>query len=132
MSKGRTPTRVARYLAVSRSTVYRVAKRFQEAGEAGLIDRREENGQRKVDEKYLDALYQIVSKQPTDYGWPRPTWTRELLVATMKQIAEVSVSVGTMSRALNRIGARRGGRNRRSSVHGLNAENKGGCARFSG
>ncbi len=108
LARGRAPARVARYLAVSRSTVYRVAKRFREAGEAGLIDRREENGQRKVDQDYLEALRQIVSKQPTDHGWPRPTWTRELLVATMEQITEVSVSVGTMSRALKRIGARRG------------------------
>src|SRR3972149_6359859 len=32
---------------VSRSSVYRIARRFREAGEAGLIDRREENGERK-------------------------------------------------------------------------------------
>ena len=108
LAKGRKPMKVARYLAVSRSTVYRVAKRFEEAGEAGLIDRREENGKRKVDKEYLDALRQVVSEQPTDHGWPRPTWTRELLVAAVEQITGVSVCVGTMSRALKRIKARRG------------------------
>ena len=36
----------ANVLGVGRSTVSQVARRFREAGEAGLIDRREEHGTR--------------------------------------------------------------------------------------
>lgn len=105
---GESPTRVAKTLAVSRSSVYRVAERFRESGEAGLIDRREENGDRKLSEDYLALLYDLVASSPQQHGWPRPTWTRELLVKTLEKITGVTVHVATLSRALQQIGARRG------------------------
>jgi transposase len=98
----------ARLLGVARKTVYRVAARFREAGEAGLIDRREENGQQKLDEHYLGALYEVVQSNPEEHGWRRPTWTREMLVETMYQKTRVRIHVSTMSDALKQIGARRG------------------------
>jgi transposase len=108
LDDGVGPTEVARRLKVSRSTVYRVAERFCECGEAGLIDRREENGHRKLDEPTLAALHEIVEGSPQDFGWPRPTWTRELLVAVLHKQTRVKIDVSTMSRALALIGARRG------------------------
>lgn len=108
VAEGQTPTEVARTLHVARSTVYEVARRFREQGEAGLVDRREENGDAKLDEKYLAVLYETVDSNPQEHGWRRPTWTREMLVATMKKKTGVEIHVGTMSRALARIGARRG------------------------
>jgi transposase len=108
LDEGVGPTEVARRLKVSRSTVYRVAERFCECGEAGLIDRREENGDRKLDEQTLAVLHEIVEGSPQDFGWPRPTWTRELLVAVLHQQTGVKIDVSTMSRALALIGARRG------------------------
>ena len=95
-------------LHVHRATIYRVAQRFREHGEVGLFDRREDNGQLKLDEAYLDALYRAVLNFPDAYGWRRPTWTRELLVQTLQRQTGVRVHVGTMSRALRRLGARRG------------------------
>jgi len=53
-----------RMMHVSRTTVYRVAWRFREYGEAGLIDRREENGNPKVNEAYLAVLYDVVVPTP--------------------------------------------------------------------
>src|SRR5690606_34924331 len=93
---------------VAESTVRRVVCRFAKSGEAGLIDRREENGERKLEEDYLGRLYQVVASSPEAFGWRRPTWTREMLVKTMHQDTGVRISVGTMSRALKAIGARRG------------------------
>jgi transposase len=104
----RSPTQMAAVLQVHRSTVYRVAGRFREHGEVGLFDRREDNGQLKLDEAYLDALYRAVLHQPRDYGWRRATWTRELLVETLVRRTGVRIHVATMSRALRRLGARRG------------------------
>lgn len=107
-SEGHSAAQIAQILQVSVNTVYRVLHRFDEQGEPGLYDRREDNGPHKRDERYLAILHEIVSKTPQDYGWPRPTWTRELLVATMFQKTGVRIHVGTMSRALAEIGARRG------------------------
>jgi transposase len=75
---------------------------------AGLADRRQDNGQTKVDEHYLSTLIEVVAGSPQDYGHRRPTWTRELLVEVMAKLTGVRIHVGTMSRALDRIHARRG------------------------
>jgi transposase len=108
LANGRSAQQTAAVLHVARSTVYRVAERFRDGGEAGLYDRREDNGQVKLDEAYLDKLYRVVMGFPQDHGWRRPSWTRELLVLTLKTLTGVQVHVGTMSRALRMIGARRG------------------------
>lgn len=108
LADGVCPAETARRLKVARSSVYRTAARFREAGEAGLVDRREENGQRKLDEATLSALYEIVASSPQEHGWRRPTWTREMLVQTLQKITGVILHVSTMSKALALIGARRG------------------------
>src|SRR6478752_7248046 len=81
---GRSAPVTAAVLEVHRTTVYRVVKRFRAYGEAGLCDGR------------------------TDYGWRRPTWTRELLVETLVRRTGVRIHPATMSRARARIKARRG------------------------
>jgi transposase len=106
--RGHSAARTAEALSVASSTVYAVAKRFREHGEAGLVDRREDNGDRKLDERYLQALYDVVKSTPPRYGWRRPTWTREMLVQTLRQLTGVAIHESTMSRALAAIDARRG------------------------
>lgn len=108
IAEGRSVKDVSKALSVAESTVRRVVDRFEADGEAGLVDRREENGDLKLDEEYLGRLYQVVSSSAEDFGWRRPTWTREMLVVTMRRETNVKVHVGTMSRALKAIGARRG------------------------
>jgi transposase len=107
---GRAPHEAADVLHVHRATVYRVAQRFREQGEVGLLDRREDNGTVKLDERYLALLYRLVRPSPRDHGWRRPTWTREMLVETMRRPTGVRVHVATLSRALHRLRARRGRR----------------------
>ncbi|HEX5244048.1 MAG TPA: IS630 family transposase, partial [Tepidisphaeraceae bacterium] len=99
---------IAKAVGCSLSWVGRVIRRFRDHGVAGLQDRREDNGDIKLDEHYLARLHEVVGKQPTDYGYPRPTWTQELLVEVMVQETGVRVHPGTMSRALKMIGARLG------------------------
>jgi transposase len=105
---GRSAQQTADVLALHRGTVYRVAACFRDHGEVGLLDRRQDNGPTKVDRGYLEALDKAVRGSPQDYGWPRPSWTRELLVLTLRRLTKVRIHVGTMSRALSRLGARRG------------------------
>ncbi len=83
-------------------------RRFLEAEEAGLIDRREDNGRRKMHGLVLLYLWKLLEKSPPDFGWRRPTWTRELLILTLARNLHVRVSPATMSRALHDLGARRG------------------------
>lgn len=106
--RGRSAAGTGHALSVAVSTVYAVAQRFREHGEAGLVDRREDNGERKLDERYLQTLYDVVKSTPRAYGWRRPTWTRELLVKTLQKLTGVRIHVSTMSRALAAIDARRG------------------------
>lgn len=105
---GRSPPKTADVLAVHRATVYRVAARFRDRGELGLYDRRQDNGSTKVDRSYREVLEKTVRASPQAFGWSRPTWTRELLVLVLRRLTGVRIHVGTMSRALRRIGARRG------------------------
>ena len=108
LAAGRSPRHTAAVLALHRATVYRVAARFRAQGELGLFDRRHDNGPVKVDRCYREALEKAVRSSPQAYGWSRPTWTRELLVLALRRRTGVTIHVGTMSRALRRIGARRG------------------------
>jgi transposase len=98
----------AEVLNVHTTTVYRVVKRFRAYGAAGLCDGRADNGAEKLSERYLGELDRVVRGTPKDYGWRRPTWTRELLVETLARRTGVRVHPATLSRALARIKARRG------------------------
>lgn len=106
--KQRARVAIAESLGCSLSWIGRVIGRFRELGIAGLIDRREDNGPSKLDERYLSVLYDVVAGSPQQHGYTRPTWTRELLGTVMEKLAGVRVHVGTMSRALRLIQARRG------------------------
>lgn len=105
---GRSARTTAEVLKVHNTTVYRVVERFRRYGEAGLIDGRSDNGTAKLDEDYLHRLYRVVRTSPKDYGWRRPTWTRELLVKTLVRLTGVRIHPATMSRALALVKARRG------------------------
>jgi transposase len=106
--KQRTRGSIAESVGCSVSWVQRVLRRFREFGLAGLEDGREDNGQCKIDERYLSILYDVVDGTPGDYGYPRSTWTQELLARVMAKLTGVKVHRSTMSRALATIGARLG------------------------
>ena len=109
ISQGLTRPAVALAVGLSVSWVNRVFARFRDWGIAGLHDGREDNGNLKVDEWFCSSLYKVLANDsPQSYGYRRPTWTQELLVRVMVLHTGVFVSVGTMSRALKRIGARLG------------------------
>jgi transposase len=107
-AKGLRRKAIAEAVDYSVSGVDRVLARFRASGMSGLEDRRQDNGDVKLDEHYLATLIEVVGRSPRDYGHRRPTWTRELLVTVMAKQTGVRINAGTMSRALRRIGARRG------------------------
>jgi len=108
LGAGGTSPKVASELDVSTSTVVSAAHRFEAEGVSGLYDRRRGNGNHKVDERFDRVLVRVLGRSPTDFGWGRPTWTRELLCQQLQLEGLPPVAVSTMGRALARIGARLG------------------------
>jgi transposase len=105
---GKTSSEVAEELDLARSTVVRTAHRFAEEGSAGLYDRRRNNGKPKVGDAFRRHLARLLLRTPEHFGWPRPTWTRELLRLQMQRDGRPAVAACTIGRALARIGARLG------------------------
>lgn len=103
-----SPAEVARALAVAPSTVSRTASNYLRLGVDGIRDNRKTNGERKVDEAFLVQLAVLLARTPQDYGWSRPSWTRELLGLELEKGGCAKVSVCTVGRALAKIGARLG------------------------
>jgi transposase len=108
LGEGLTKTAVARALDLAVSTVVKAACRFATTGAAGLFDQRSGNGCRKLDEKFYTAVVEILQHCPQEFGWRRPTWTRELLAKELERRGFVRVAVCTIGRVLRSLGARLG------------------------
>lgn len=108
LGAGRTCNETASKLSVAVSTVATTAKRYLAMGIGGLFDQRSGNGCRKVDTTFLKGLREVLAGVPTDSGWARPTWTRELLCEEMARRGYARVAVCTMGRALKALDARLG------------------------
>ena len=102
------PSAIAAALSCSPSHVNRTINRFLSDGLGGLVDRREDNGTRKADERYVATVRGVLRKRPRDFGHRRTSWTKRLLIATAKQLTGVMVSKTTMGRVLKTLRARRG------------------------
>ena len=87
--QGKTPTMIADGGLCAKSQVYRVAERFIIEGLAGLADRREDNGERKITPVYERELLSLVEQMPREFGYRRPTWTQELLILVLAERVEI-------------------------------------------
>ena len=100
--------RITKALGCCASTVSRTLDRWEAYGEAGLVDRREDNGRTKADDLYAQTVAWVLESTPREFFHRRPTWTRRLLVETAAAYTGMTVSVTTMGRLLKRLKARRG------------------------
>jgi transposase len=100
--------RIVKALGCCAATVSRTLGRWESYGEAGLIDRREDNGRVKADDLYDRTVAWVLESTPREFFHRRPTWTRRLLVETARAYTGVTVSVTTMGRLLKRLKVRRG------------------------
>ena len=106
--RGHSGKRIARELGCCCATVSRMLRRYERFGEAGLIDRREDNGSPKVDDLYAQTTRWILEHTPQEHGHRRPTWTQVLLIETARRYTGVTVSRRTMGRLLKMLKVRRG------------------------
>lgn len=107
-AEGWTRPRIAAALSCSVGLVGRVRRRWSQEQAAGLVDRREDNGDRKVTDAYVEILLWVLSLSPPDFNHRRPTWTQPLLVQTAEKYTGVRISVSRMSRLLKELKVRRG------------------------
>ena len=105
---GKAATLIRAVLHCSTAQVYRIAHRFLDQAEAGLADRREDNGRHKVSWHYEWCLRQAVAGSPRAYAQRRPTWTQALLAVVLEQRTGIRLSTATLSRLLRRHKIRRG------------------------
>lgn len=106
--QGMPKTKIAKALGCCRQTVDRVIRRYNELGEAGLLDRREDNGQQKVTTEYVSILKWILESSPQGFSHRRPTWTQRLLIETAADYTGIRISRRTMGRLLAELKVRRG------------------------
>ena len=102
--QGTTPTMIALGGLGAKSQVYRVAERFLTEGLAGLADKREDNGGRKITPSYQSEVLRLIEESPQQFGYRRPTWTQELLIVVLAERTGIAISVSAMSRLLSRLG----------------------------
>lgn len=100
--------RIVKALGCCAATVSRTLGRWEGYGEAGLLDRREDNGATKADDLYARTVAWVLESTPREFFHRRSTWTRRLLVETAAAYTGVTVSVTTMGRLLKRLKVRRG------------------------
>lgn len=103
---GASRAAVARIQLRARSMVWNTMKLFGEGGVAALRDGRRDRASSPRMGDIVAALPKWTEKQPTDFGWPRSTWTQELLALHAGQELEVGVSRSHMGRLLKKAGCR--------------------------
>src|SRR5947199_7508736 len=77
---GRGAVEIVNALGCVRSHVYRTVAKFVAGGRVALLDQRSGNGRRLADDNFDRRVDALVRESPEDHGYPRPTWTRELLI----------------------------------------------------
>src|SRR3954465_2293421 len=90
--QGKTPSRITSGGLCASSQVDRTAHLFLDGGLPGMVDKREDNGEPKVDARYASQLLTVVAGSPRGYGYLRPTWTQELLTLVLAQRTGVTIS----------------------------------------
>lgn len=105
---GKTQKQIAGELGCGVATIKRTRTRWRDFGEAGLIDRREDNGVAKADESYAADLLEVLQGTPRDHGHRRPTWTQEQMIKIMCERGHEKISTTTMGRLLKKLRIRRG------------------------
>jgi len=108
VASGLSRRQAAREVDCVPSTAWQIVARYLREGEASLIDGRCDNGVLKVDEDVRGWIEQTLEGSPQDFGYSRPTWTLEIMVAIIREGLDIRVSCGHLSRLLCRWGIRRG------------------------
>jgi len=106
-SEGYSPTKIARVLYCSRTTVYTIVGRFIREGQRAFDDRKRRGPTPLVEssaQKLVEDLTEGVV--PTERGWLRSRWSCKLLALELFKERALVVSQETVRRVLHRLGFR--------------------------
>jgi transposase len=104
LADGYSPTRIARVLFCSRTTVYTIVERFLREGEASFFDRKKRGPRTLLDEAVLERIEALVEEHsPTEHGWLRSRWSCSLVVLQLFRERALVLSRETVRRALHRL-----------------------------
>jgi transposase len=106
-SEGYSPTKIARILFCSRTTVYAIVGRFVREGQRAFDDRRRRGPAPLVERSALKLIEEMTEEAlPTEGGWLRSRWSCKLLSLELFKERAVVVSRETVRRALHKLGFR--------------------------
>lgn len=97
---------VAEAVEAARSSVYRWAAWYREAGVGGLHTAPRGREQRTVTGELVAAVRSLVKKTPQALGYLRSTWSSELLSRVLEERFDMAVHASTIRRLLPRLGYR--------------------------
>ena len=97
------PETLARLVALAVGTAEQKVQRFTYGSFEALRDQRCHNGRHKLSLDYLERLYAVVELRADEFGWQRPTWTRESLALTLAEQDFPLLVPCTVGRALREI-----------------------------
>jgi transposase len=104
---GRTPTEIAAVLFCSRSTVYRVLRRYR-AGtltvEDSTADTTRQRRPRLLTPSLKRSLQALLKTVPRTWGWCRTRWSCATLAVELQARRGLAVSTETMRRWLHELG----------------------------
>ena len=106
-SEGYSPTKIARALFCSRTTVYAIVHRFVREGQRAFDDRRR-RGPAPLVERSARKLIEDLTEEglPTKHGWLRSRWSCKLLSLELFKDRALVVSRETVRRTLHNLGFR--------------------------
>jgi transposase len=75
------PTRIARVLFCSRTTVYTIVERFLREGQASFFDHKKRGPKALLDEVVHERIEALVEEHsPAEHGWLRSRWSCSVVV----------------------------------------------------
>jgi len=107
-STWREASEIAEVIGCWPSLVHKTVNKYLAGGRDALLDGRRISRRQIADAAYDSVVHELVNDSPQDYGYLRPTWTRELLILVAAEQTGKRISLSSMSRVLGRIDARRG------------------------
>ena len=108
VAQGLSVAAAARVVGCHPAAACRVVARYREHGEAGLVDGRSDNGHRRVHADVRAGIAGILEHRSPAFGFPRSTWTLELLVKVVERVLHVVLSIGHLGKVLRRMRVRWG------------------------
>jgi putative transposase len=98
------PTRIARVLYCSRTTVYTIVERFMAEGQAAFDDQKRRGPRSLLDEPAKERIERLVEEDlPAHHGWLRSRWSCKLLVMELFNQRALVVSRETVRRVLHKL-----------------------------